>query len=172
MPTKSITVQKISKDFESFEFSLCNNSDVAIDSSRIFRDFSHTKILRYSKHIVRFCFAIVKSDAFPFPSRKIRNRRSGAEIVYARIENTLGSKNVGKISKTHASSKPKSESLITVFSARCTDSPFYSFSLSLSLSLTYSHTHTHTQNIFLFLLLFLRSLYSTNAARREASYNR
>ena len=138
MPTKPITVQK-TKNSGSFEFSLCNNSDVATDSSRIFHDFSHTKALRDSKHIIRtflFCER-KKSDMFSFPNRKIWNRRSGAGSFTRESRIRREVKNAGKISKTHASSsKPKSESLITVFSARCTDSPillpFYSLSLSLS----------------------------------------
>jgi len=91
---------------------------------------------------------IVKSVLFQIG--RIETKEAAREIVY---ENMSGSKNASKILKMHASSsKPKSKSLITMFSARCSDSPIpLSFFLSLSLSL----------NIFLFLYL-----YSTNTGKR------
>lgn len=156
MLTKPSTVQK-TKNSGSFEFSLRNNSDVATDSSRIFHDFSHTMILRDLKYIVLLLCDRKKRRSL-FQIGRSETEEASREIVYARIENTSGSKNAGKISKTHASSlKPKSESLITVFSARCTDSPiplpFYFFillSLSLSLSIFFF-------SLLCFFTLFIRS---------------
>jgi len=146
---------------KSFEFFLVTRKLLTLMLQRIRRKsfvIFHTRRFSRFKAYHTFLFCDRKKRRVLFQIGRTETKEAAREIVYARIENTSGSKNAGKISKMHASSsKPKSESLITVFSARCSDSPIpLSFSLSLSLSL----------NIFLFLPLFLRSLYSTNAGKR------
>lgn len=141
----------------SFDFSSSNNFDIVLriiqKSFPTFR--TREDSVRLEAHRTFSLLRLQKATRSLSQSGvAVKNRRSDAMIVCARIENTSRRKNIERAT-TRASprSKPKSESLITA----CSLLDVYTDSLYLSLCLPF------------FLLLFLRSLYSTDARLSQES---